>query len=75
MDVVHRIKKELDEVRPILQNDGGDIEFIRFEEGIVYVRMQGACSGCSALDFTLYDGIESILIDKVPEVIGIEQEF
>ncbi len=75
MDIIKRIQEELDEVRPVLAADGGDIEFVEYKEGIVYVRMHGACSGCSALSFTLYDGIESILIDKIPEVIGIEQVF
>lgn len=70
---VERIKEVLEKTRPILQQDGGDIEFVSFEEGIVYVRMHGACSGCSAINTTLYDGIESILLAEVPEVIGIEQ--
>ena len=72
-NVEQRIKDVLDKTRFILQQDGGDIEFVKFEEGIVYVKMQGACVGCAAIDMTLYDGIESILLAEVPEVIGIEQ--
>lgn len=71
--VEERIIEVLDKTRFILQQDGGDLEYIKFEDGIVYVRMQGACAGCSSINVTLYDGIESILLAEVPEVIGIEQ--
>ena len=73
MNTVDKIKAVLDKTRPILQADGGDIEFVDFKDGIVYVRMQGACAGCSAINVTLYDGIESILLAEVPEVVGLEQ--
>lgn len=73
METVQKIKDVLEKTRFILQQDGGDIEFVDFKDGIVYVKMQGACVGCSAINVTLYDGIESILIAEVPEVIGIEQ--
>lgn len=73
MSTVDKIKAVLDKTRPILQADGGDIEFVDYKDGIVYVRMQGACAGCSAINVTLYDGIESILLAEVPEVIGLEQ--
>jgi len=73
MDTVSKIKDVLEKTRVILQQDGGDIEFVDFKDGIVYVKMQGACVGCSAINVTLYDGIESILLAEVPEVIGIEQ--
>jgi Fe-S cluster biogenesis protein NfuA len=56
-----------------LQRDGGDVEFIRFEEGIVYVKLSGACVGCSFIDYTLRDGLEQVLIEEVPGVIGVEQ--
>lgn len=71
--IEHRIKEVLEKTRPFLQQDGGDIEYIKYEEGIVYVKMHGACAGCGAINATLYDGIESILLSEVPEVIGIEQ--
>ena len=73
MEVIDKIKGVLEKTRVFLQQDGGDIEFVDFKDGIVYVRMQGACSGCSAINVTLYDGIESILLAEVPEVVGIEQ--
>ena len=71
-DVITRIKEVLNNTRGFLQQDGGDIDFIDFKDGIVYVKMRGACVGCGALNTTLYDGIESILLAEVPEVIGIE---
>lgn len=73
MDTITKIKEVIEKTRPFLQSDGGDIEFVEFKEGIVYVKMQGACVGCSAINVTLYDGIESILLAEVPEVIGLEQ--
>lgn len=70
------IEKEIVEIigklRPYLQRDGGDVEFVRFEDGIVYVRMLGACVGCHAMDATLYDGIQQVLLEEVPGVIGVE---
>ena len=72
-NVESRIKEQLDEIRPYLINDGGDVEFIKFEDGIVYVRMIGACSECELIDFTLKDSIESFLINEIPEVKEVKQ--
>lgn len=58
-------------VRPYLQRDGGDIEVISVEDGIVYVKMFGACDGCVALDVTLKQGIETMLLENVPGVIAV----
>lgn len=67
-----RIIDVLEKTRPILQADGGDLEYVKFEDGIVYVSMRGACAHCSSMSVTLYDGIESILLAEIPEVIGVE---
>ena len=67
-----QVKEILHKVRPYLQRDGGDVEYIKYEDGIVYVEMKGACVGCSALDSTLKDGIEAILLEEVPGIIGVE---
>lgn len=67
-----QIKEILHKVRPYLQRDGGDVKYISFEDGIVYVQMLGACVGCGALDSTLKDGIEAILLEEVPGIIGVE---
>ena len=70
-DVIERIEAVIDKVRPYLQNDGGDVEFIRYENGIAYVRLIGACSNCPMAQMTLQDGIENALISEVPEVIKV----
>lgn len=69
---VKRIKDILTKIRPYLQRDGGDVEYVNFEDGIVYLRMLGACVGCGSLDITLRDGIETILLEEVEGVIGVE---
>lgn len=65
------IKRILDKIRPYLNSEGGDIEFVSFIDGIVNVRLLGACVGCGAIDYTLKDGIEALLIENVPEVIEV----
>ena len=68
-----RIKEIIKKIRPYLQADGGDVEFVSFVDGIVYVKLLGACIGCASADATLKDGIEAILLEEVPGVIGVEQ--
>ncbi|MBR1376433.1 MAG: NifU family protein [Bacilli bacterium] len=63
-----RIKEVINSIRPYLVNDGGDVEFVKYEDNIVYIKMMGACSNCNVLDITLKDGIESTIIEEVPEV-------
>jgi len=72
MEVEVQIKTILNKVRPYLQQDGGDVEFVEFKEGIVYIKMLGACIGCSSIDITVKDGIEALLLEEVPGVIGVE---
>ena len=67
-----KITEVIEKIRPFLQNDGGDIEFVEFKNGIVYVKMHGACMDCINLDSTISDGIEMILIDEVSGVVGVE---
>lgn len=66
-----QVKTLLEKLRPYIQRDGGDIEFVKIEDGIVYVKMLGACVGCALLDTTLYDGIERLLVEQVPGVIAV----
>lgn len=68
MTIENKIKETINAIRPYLINDGGDIEFIKYEDHIVYVKMIGACSNCQVLDFTLKDGIESTLKEEIPEI-------
>ena len=70
-NVIEKIRKILNKIRPYLNSEGGDLEFIKFEDGIVYVKMLGACLDCGSLDSTLKDGIESLLVAYVPEVIEV----
>lgn len=70
--IISEIERIIGKVRPYLNSEGGDIEFLKFEEGIVYVRMLGACIDCGALDSTLKDGIEALLVEYVPEVIEVK---
>lgn len=70
-EILASIKAVINKVRPYLQNDGGDVEFKRFENGIVYVTLVGACSNCPMALMTLQDGIENALINEVPEVIKV----
>ena len=72
--IVKKIKEVIDKLRPDLQNDGGDIQFKRFENGVVYVKLVGACSNCPMATMTLQDGIENALINEVPEVIKVVGE-
>ena len=62
---VELVKKTIEKVRPYIQGDGGDVEFVKLEDDIVYVRVHGACVGCMALDNTLKDGVEALLLDEV----------
>jgi Fe-S cluster biogenesis protein NfuA len=70
--VEKRVQKALDEIRPNIQADGGDIELVAVEKGIVKVRLQGHCAGCPMSAMTLKQGVETHLKKKVPEVIRVE---
>jgi Fe-S cluster biogenesis protein NfuA len=67
-NVENRILEILNVLRPFLINDGGDLEFVKYEDNIVYIRMLGACAGCYMLDSTLKDGIEAAIMEEIPEV-------
>ena len=63
----------IDKIRPYLISDGGNIEFIKYEDNIVYVSLTGACANCSMIDLTLKDGIEEMLITEIPEIKEVRQ--
>ncbi|MFH1727543.1 MAG: NifU family protein [Pseudomonadota bacterium] len=67
-----QVKKVLEEIRPMLQADGGDIEFIALEGDVVKVRLQGACAHCPGAQMTLKNGVERILKEKVEGVGSVE---
>jgi Fe-S cluster biogenesis protein NfuA len=64
--------KAAESIRPALQKDGGDVEFIDFNDGVVTVRMKGACGGCPMSQMTLKQGIEARLRAAIPEVESVE---
>ena len=71
-NIEEQIKNVIHKLRPYLQRDGGDIEYVEFKDGIVYVRMLGACAGCTMIDDTLKDGVEQILMEEVPGVLEVQ---
>ena len=73
-DIEKRIIEVLDNVRPYLQNDGGNVTYIRYEDGVVYVKLEGACSNCPMAIMTLEDGIENALTTEIPEVVKVVNE-
>ncbi len=67
-----RIEKALSEIRPMLQADGGDVELVEVENGIVRVRLTGACGGCPMSHMTLKQGVEKHIKKEIPEVLSVE---
>lgn len=79
-DLLDEISKQIKElidkrVRPAVAMDGGDIIFERFEQGIVYLKMRGACAGCPSSTVTLKNGVETMLRHYVPEVLEVRQSM
>lgn len=58
----------IDKLKPFLISDGGNLEFVKYEDNVVYVRLLGACKDCDMMDVTLKEGIEEIIISEIPEV-------
>ncbi len=71
MEQEKKIIDIIEKLRPYLMSDGGDIEFVKYEDNIVYVRLTGACAQCHMLDITLKDGIEAAIQEEVPEVVEV----
>jgi Fe-S cluster biogenesis protein NfuA len=71
-EIIEEINTVLNLIRPYIQRDGGDVEFIKFEDGIVYINMTGACVGCGGFESTLREIVEDTLLERVPGVIGVE---
>ncbi|MEW5802631.1 MAG: NifU family protein [bacterium] len=67
------VEKALEEIRPLLQADGGDVKLIGVEDGIVKLKLVGACSGCAMAKMTLKMGIEKKLRESVPQIKGVEE--
>ncbi|MCD8500457.1 MAG: NifU family protein [Bacillaceae bacterium] len=74
-ELKEQVQEVLDKLRPFLQRDGGDVELVDIEDGIVKVRLMGACGSCPSSTITLKAGIERALLEEVPGVKEIEQVF
>lgn len=73
-DLENRVKKVIDSIRPYLQNDGGDIEFVNMsDEKVVYVELQGHCGSCPHALATLKQGVEAAVKEEVPEIVSVER--
>ena len=66
------LRAEIDRIRPMLQRDGGDMELVGVEDGVVRVRLQGACAGCAFATLTLQHGVERVLKQKFPDIVRVE---
>lgn len=71
-DLIRRINHTLNKIRPYLQADGGDVEFVDFQDGVVTVTMVGACAGCFMASADISEGVQAILIDEVEEVKSVK---
>jgi Fe-S cluster biogenesis protein NfuA len=71
--MLEEVKKALEEIRPLLQADGGDVKLVGVDEGVVKLKLIGACSGCAMAKMTLKMGIEKKLKEKVPQIKGVEE--
>ena len=67
-----KIEHVLEEIRPMLARHLGNVEFVNFENGVLYVRMLGTCHGCPLSQLTLKAGIEELMREKVPGVLSVE---
>lgn len=68
-----KVQEAIDRIRPMLQADGGDVELVEVrEDGVVKVRLQGACAGCPMSQMTLRNGIERVLKQAIPEIKSVE---
>ena len=72
-DIEKRIINVIEKIKPYLSYDGGDVEFVKFEDGVCYVKLTGACAGCMYSDITLKENIEEVILSEIPEVISVEK--
>lgn len=73
--MLQQVEEVINKLRPYLQRDGGDCELVDVEDGIVKLRLMGACGSCPSSTITLKAGIERALIEEVPGVVEVEQVF
>lgn len=71
VSIEEKINEILNMLRPFLATEGGDIQFVKYEDGIVYIKMLGACAECMYVDDTISSSIESTIMEEIPEVKGV----
>lgn len=71
-NIENKVKEALEEIKPKIQADGGDIELVGIKNGVVKVRLKGACVGCPMSALTLKQGVERLIKQKIPEVKSVE---
>ncbi len=74
-EVFDQVSEVLDKLRPFLLRDGGDVELVEVEDGIVRLRLLGACGSCPSSTITLKAGIERALLEEIPGIVEVEQVF
>jgi Fe-S cluster biogenesis protein NfuA len=73
--ILAQVEEVLDKLRPYLQRDGGDVQLVDVEEGIVKLRLMGACGSCPSSTITLKAGIERALVEEIPGIKEVQQVF
>ncbi|CAM3779361.1 NifU family protein [Mesobacillus zeae] len=74
-EILEQVQEVLDKLRPFLLRDGGDCELVDVEDGVVKLRLLGACGSCPSSTITLKAGIERALLEEVPGIVEVEQVF
>jgi Fe-S cluster biogenesis protein NfuA len=74
-ELLTQVQEVLDKLRPFLLRDGGDCELVDVEDGVVKLRLLGACGSCPSSTITLKAGIERALLEEVPGIVEVEQVF
>ena len=72
-NTIEQINEVIDKIRPYIVGDGGDVEFVKYEDNIVYIKLVGACSHCEMVNYTLKNGIEEAIKSVIPEVKSVER--
>ena len=70
-NIEDKIKEIIEQIRPYLNMDGGDIEYVKYEDNIVYIKLLGACTDCLMQDNTINEGLLSMFQEEIPEIKGI----
>ena len=70
-EIENKIKEVIEKLKPFIMADGGILNFVKYESGICYVSLAGACADCALVDYTLKDGLELAITSEIPEVVEV----